>query len=272
MLKVGAEIPPEILNNVGALQFRQGHLEESKKCFEKAMDRTKEEGSEDDTYYSQIAISIRLFTHKRISSIYWDIIGPKISICRDWLEEKGRRGRKMEWGWFYAIKYRRARTTQLITRPALLSAANNNWHTTRLPILFQVQLGSSEWGIVSTWQGWTTLQGHPNGVSQLHWLLPSTRLYAQRPWTDLRGQWQIQRCPSGLFWSLIISKLYNDILTLPWNLSTFKTKNWLQFKRKLLTINFGFIQRFWSNLTVTNSVIVTSPTLCEIADVKNKRL
>ena len=59
VFQVGAEIPPEILNNVGALLFRQGQLEESRDHFEKALNRTKEEDSDDDTYYSQIAISIR---------------------------------------------------------------------------------------------------------------------------------------------------------------------------------------------------------------------
>ena len=59
LFQVGAEIPPEILNNVGALLFRQGLLEESRDHFDKALNRTKEEGSDDDTYYSQIAISIR---------------------------------------------------------------------------------------------------------------------------------------------------------------------------------------------------------------------
>jgi RNA polymerase-associated protein CTR9 len=47
------------LNNVGALQYRPGQLEEARDYFEKALERTKEEASEDDTYYSQIAISIR---------------------------------------------------------------------------------------------------------------------------------------------------------------------------------------------------------------------
>jgi RNA polymerase-associated protein CTR9 len=58
-LQVGADVPPEILNNVGALQYRPGQLEEARDYFEKALERTKEEASEDDTYYSQIAISIR---------------------------------------------------------------------------------------------------------------------------------------------------------------------------------------------------------------------
>ena len=30
--KVGADVPPEILNNMGALHFKQGNLEEAKVC------------------------------------------------------------------------------------------------------------------------------------------------------------------------------------------------------------------------------------------------
>jgi RNA polymerase-associated protein CTR9 len=58
-LQVGADIPPEILNNVGALMYKPGNLEEAREYFEKALERTKEERMEDETYYSQIAITLK---------------------------------------------------------------------------------------------------------------------------------------------------------------------------------------------------------------------
>ena len=57
--KVEAEVPPEILNNVGSLNFRLGKLEEAKQCFETALERAEAESEEDEGYYRQIMVTIR---------------------------------------------------------------------------------------------------------------------------------------------------------------------------------------------------------------------
>ena len=57
--KVEAEVPPEILNNVGSLNFRLGKLDEAKQCFETALERAKAESEEDEGYYRQIMVTIR---------------------------------------------------------------------------------------------------------------------------------------------------------------------------------------------------------------------
>ena len=57
--KVEAEVPPEILNNVGSLNFRLGKLDEAKQCFETALERAEAESEEDEGYYRQIMVTIR---------------------------------------------------------------------------------------------------------------------------------------------------------------------------------------------------------------------
>ena len=57
--QVEAEVPPEILNNVGSLNFRLGKLEEAKQCFETALERAEAESEEDERYYKQIMVTIR---------------------------------------------------------------------------------------------------------------------------------------------------------------------------------------------------------------------
>ena len=57
--KVGAEPPPEILNNMGSLHYRLGNIEEAKDHFERAYERTKEEIMEDEAYYKEISYTIR---------------------------------------------------------------------------------------------------------------------------------------------------------------------------------------------------------------------
>ncbi|KAG8230222.1 hypothetical protein J437_LFUL010850 [Ladona fulva] len=55
--KVHADIPPEILNNVGALHFRLGNLEESKKYFDESLARCHKEAEHDPQYYNAIAVT-----------------------------------------------------------------------------------------------------------------------------------------------------------------------------------------------------------------------
>lgn len=54
---VQAEIPTEILNNVGALHYRLGNLEEAKKNLEEALIRAKAEAEHDPQYYNSISVT-----------------------------------------------------------------------------------------------------------------------------------------------------------------------------------------------------------------------
>ncbi|XP_026175606.1 RNA polymerase-associated protein CTR9 homolog [Mastacembelus armatus] len=55
--KVQADVPPEILNNLGALHFRLGNLGEAKKYFLASLDRAKAEGEHDEHYYNAISVT-----------------------------------------------------------------------------------------------------------------------------------------------------------------------------------------------------------------------
>ncbi|KAJ3593998.1 hypothetical protein NHX12_006330 [Muraenolepis orangiensis] len=55
--KVQADVPPEILNNLGALHFRLGNLGEAKKYFLASLERAKAEGEHDEHYYSAISVT-----------------------------------------------------------------------------------------------------------------------------------------------------------------------------------------------------------------------
>ncbi|KAL5007726.1 hypothetical protein ScPMuIL_016532 [Solemya velum] len=55
--KVEADVPPEILNNVAALHFRLGNLQEAKKCYEASLERSRNEQQHDETYYSAISVT-----------------------------------------------------------------------------------------------------------------------------------------------------------------------------------------------------------------------
>jgi len=57
--KIAADVPPEILNNVGSLYYRTGKFKESLQCFEEALERANLESEEDERYYKLIAITIR---------------------------------------------------------------------------------------------------------------------------------------------------------------------------------------------------------------------
>merc|ERR1712013_681426 len=81
--KVEADVPPEILNNVGSLNFRLGKLEESRECFETALARAEAEAEDDERYYKQIIITIRynlarineaLCQHDKSERLYKDIL------------------------------------------------------------------------------------------------------------------------------------------------------------------------------------------------------
>ncbi|KAI4458501.1 rna polymerase-associated protein ctr9 [Holotrichia oblita] len=54
---VQAEIPTEILNNVGALHYRLNNLEEAKKYLEEALIRAKVEAEHDPQYYNSISVT-----------------------------------------------------------------------------------------------------------------------------------------------------------------------------------------------------------------------
>ncbi|XP_076339000.1 RNA polymerase-associated protein Ctr9 [Tachypleus tridentatus] len=55
--KVQADVPPEILNNVGALHFRLGNLQEAKKYYEASLERSRNEAQHDEHYYSAISVT-----------------------------------------------------------------------------------------------------------------------------------------------------------------------------------------------------------------------
>uniref|UniRef100_A0A336K1N5 CSON010701 protein n=1 Tax=Culicoides sonorensis TaxID=179676 RepID=A0A336K1N5_CULSO len=56
--KVGMEIPPEILNNVAALHYRLGNLEEAQKYLQQSLERAKTEVEVDPHYYESISVSM----------------------------------------------------------------------------------------------------------------------------------------------------------------------------------------------------------------------
>ncbi|XP_065646926.1 RNA polymerase-associated protein CTR9 homolog isoform X3 [Hydra vulgaris] len=81
--KVEADVPPEILNNVGALHFRLGNLNEAKKFYEVAMEHCKEESMQGETYYRAISVSMQYnmarlmeaqFEFDKAEKVYKDIL------------------------------------------------------------------------------------------------------------------------------------------------------------------------------------------------------
>ncbi|XP_055546539.1 RNA polymerase-associated protein CTR9 homolog [Wyeomyia smithii] len=56
--KVKADIPPEILNNVAALHYRLGNLNEAMSKLELAIDRAKFEAQHDSQYYDSISVTM----------------------------------------------------------------------------------------------------------------------------------------------------------------------------------------------------------------------
>lgn len=56
--KVKADIPPEILNNVAALHFRLGNMDEAREKLEQSIERTKVEAEHDQQYYDSISVTM----------------------------------------------------------------------------------------------------------------------------------------------------------------------------------------------------------------------
>lgn len=81
--KVHAEIPPEILNNVAALNYRLQNLPEAKSKLEQSLERAKLESEQDAQYYDSISVSMnynlaRLFEemceYDKADKLYKDIL------------------------------------------------------------------------------------------------------------------------------------------------------------------------------------------------------
>lgn len=81
--KVQADVPPEILNNVGALHFRLGNLIDAKKYYEASLERSRNECQHDEQYYNCIAITTNynlarlheaLFQYDKAEEIYKNIL------------------------------------------------------------------------------------------------------------------------------------------------------------------------------------------------------
>jgi len=64
------EIPPELLNNVGSLQFRLGQLDAAHKNYELALERCKRESEHDPQYYNSISISVT-YNLARLYEVRW---------------------------------------------------------------------------------------------------------------------------------------------------------------------------------------------------------
>lgn len=81
--KVHADVPPEILNNVGALHFRLGNLNDAKKYYEASLDRSRNESQHDEHYYNCISITTTynlarlyesLFQYDKAEELYKNIL------------------------------------------------------------------------------------------------------------------------------------------------------------------------------------------------------
>ncbi|CAG9839944.1 unnamed protein product [Diabrotica balteata] len=55
---VQSEVPVEILNNVGALQYRLNNMDEAKKNIEEAINRAKTEAAHDPQYYNSVSVTM----------------------------------------------------------------------------------------------------------------------------------------------------------------------------------------------------------------------
>ncbi|KAF3829988.1 hypothetical protein GH733_001413 [Mirounga leonina] len=81
--KVQADVPPEILNNVGALHFRLGNLGEAKKYFLASLDRAKAEAEHDEHYYNAISVT----TSYNLARLYEAIDKGNFYEASDWFKE-----------------------------------------------------------------------------------------------------------------------------------------------------------------------------------------
>ncbi|GBN80056.1 RNA polymerase-associated protein CTR9 [Araneus ventricosus] len=55
--QVGANVPPEILNNVAALHYRLGNLQDAKKFFEASLEHARKDAEQDENYYNAISVT-----------------------------------------------------------------------------------------------------------------------------------------------------------------------------------------------------------------------
>nr|XP_054761257.1 LOW QUALITY PROTEIN: RNA polymerase-associated protein CTR9 homolog [Lytechinus pictus] len=55
--KVQADVPPEILNNVGALHYRLGNIQEAKRYYEASLEHSRREREHDEMYYNSISVT-----------------------------------------------------------------------------------------------------------------------------------------------------------------------------------------------------------------------
>lgn len=55
---IQAEVPPEILNNIAALQYRLKNFEDARDKFSEALTRCKRESEQDPSYYNSISVTI----------------------------------------------------------------------------------------------------------------------------------------------------------------------------------------------------------------------
>ncbi|XP_035231695.1 RNA polymerase-associated protein CTR9 homolog, partial [Stegodyphus dumicola] len=55
--KVEADVPPEILNNVAALHYRLGNLQDAKKFYEASLERSHNDAEHDEHYYGSISVT-----------------------------------------------------------------------------------------------------------------------------------------------------------------------------------------------------------------------
>lgn len=80
---INAEVPPEIWNNIAALNYRMGNLTEAKDKLERALERAKSEAEHDSQYYDSISVTMtynlaRLYEEMcefdRADKLYKDIL------------------------------------------------------------------------------------------------------------------------------------------------------------------------------------------------------
>jgi RNA polymerase-associated protein CTR9 len=139
--KVEADIPPEILNNVGSLQFRLGNMEEGLKCFEAALVRCQKEAEDDESYYNQIGITVRynlgrvyenFCLHDKAERLYKDILLE----CSNYIDCYLRLGAMLrDRGQIYAASDRFKDALQI-----------SNEHPDVWSLIANLHMGRQEWG------------------------------------------------------------------------------------------------------------------------------
>ena len=75
---VSPDLPPEILNNIGSLQFRSNHLEEAKSLYREALERCRAEVEHDVNYYAGMSITIRYNLARVHESLHEDLVAERI--------------------------------------------------------------------------------------------------------------------------------------------------------------------------------------------------